>query len=52
MQINSYIVGYRIRSYAVYWENSKFDELERKCKLVDLWFDKQDNIDVDYFTNT
>ena len=34
--------------YAVYLAIIKFGELECKCKLVDILFGKEDDIDVDY----
>ena len=36
--------------YVVYLANNKFGELEHKCKLVDIKFVQQDDIDVDCFT--
>ena len=35
--------------YVVYLVNIKFGELKRKCKLTDIQFGKQDDIDVDCF---
>ena len=35
-----------------YLANVKVGKLERKCKLADIWFGKQDDTDVDCLTNT
>ena len=34
--------------YALYLANVKFGELEYKCKLVEIQFGEQDDIDVEY----
>ena len=46
-----YVHNIAITVYVVYLVNIKVDELERKCKLVDIQFGEDDDIDVDCLTN-
>ena len=42
---------YRDTVYMVYLVNIKFVEVKHECKLADIQFGEQNDIDVDYLTN-
>ena len=40
---------YILYIYGVYLANIEFGDFEHKCKLADIYFGEQDDIDVDCF---
>ena len=47
LEVQIYYPRYSYTMYTLYSANIKLGELERKCKLPDICFGEQDDIDVD-----